>query len=264
MPLINKSIFISHSHDDSNKANEICSILEEQGISCWIASRDIRPGFDYNAEIVDAIENAKAVILVLSQNSNISEHVNNEISLAMDNKKRVIPIRIEDVLPSKNLKYYITRKQFIDAWEPPLENKLEELLTTIKDYLDISEKNHDHLDEENRVQTHTQLSASNAKIVIFNTSSAISHFRTGDIEVEIDGNYLGKLRRRHYVETHLKYGVHKVSLRHWDVKQWEKSFDLDVQTSPFYMKVYAKPKSTQFEILEELPIFFSRKYKKVY
>jgi hypothetical protein len=37
-------IFISYSSIDKAAADTVCSVLEKNGISCWIAPRDITPG----------------------------------------------------------------------------------------------------------------------------------------------------------------------------------------------------------------------------
>ena len=78
-----KHAFISHSSTDKQLAEEICSSLEKRGINCWIAPRDIDPGKAYGEEIIHAIEQTSATILVLSENSNQSPAVRNEAERAL-------------------------------------------------------------------------------------------------------------------------------------------------------------------------------------
>lgn len=40
-------VFISYSSVNKDAANAICHVLEENGVRCWIAPRDILQGFDY-------------------------------------------------------------------------------------------------------------------------------------------------------------------------------------------------------------------------
>jgi hypothetical protein len=40
-------IFISYSSIDKEVADKVCSILEENGISCWMAPRNITPGVPF-------------------------------------------------------------------------------------------------------------------------------------------------------------------------------------------------------------------------
>ena len=44
-------VFISHSSKDKKLADRICDELEERGISCRIAPRDITPGKEWAGEI---------------------------------------------------------------------------------------------------------------------------------------------------------------------------------------------------------------------
>jgi hypothetical protein len=49
------NVFISHSTKDKEIAAEICAALEADGISCWIAPRDIKPGEEWPVAIVKAV-----------------------------------------------------------------------------------------------------------------------------------------------------------------------------------------------------------------
>jgi hypothetical protein len=40
-------VFISHSSKDKLTADAICHSLEQNGIRCWIAPRDVRAGANY-------------------------------------------------------------------------------------------------------------------------------------------------------------------------------------------------------------------------
>ena len=45
-------VFISYSSVDRTAADTVCSILEQNGIGCWIAPRDITPGLDFAEAII--------------------------------------------------------------------------------------------------------------------------------------------------------------------------------------------------------------------
>ena len=68
------------------RARAICDEMELRHVPCWISSRDVRPGRNYQSEIIDALENATHLILVFSTNSNKSEEVARELSLASKKK----------------------------------------------------------------------------------------------------------------------------------------------------------------------------------
>ena len=125
-------VFISHSSKDRNFANAICHTLESNGVRCWIAPRDIMPGKPYGAAIIDAIEKCGIMVVVFTSNANDSVPVNNEIERAVNKGAIVIPVRFQDIAPSKNLEFFISSNHWLDAFTDPIEEHLEKLSNTIK------------------------------------------------------------------------------------------------------------------------------------
>ena len=126
-----KIVFVSHSSKDSVAAASVCECLERNGIGCWIDSRDLRPGAEYGEQIIDAIEHAHAVVLLLSSNANASTHVRHEIERAVSKGKAVFPVRIEAVEPARALEFFVMAHQWVDAYMPPLEQRLAPLQQAI-------------------------------------------------------------------------------------------------------------------------------------
>jgi Tfp pilus assembly protein PilF len=124
-------VFISYAHDDRTVANAVVATLESHGIRCWIAPRDILPGEDWGEAILDAIKEAHALVLIFSSHSNKSEQIKREVERTVNQGLAVIPFRIEDVLPSKTLEYFISTQHWLDALTPPLEDHLTHLADTI-------------------------------------------------------------------------------------------------------------------------------------
>jgi len=118
-------IFISHSSQDRKFAETICRALESRGQSCWLATRDVKGGANYQEAIVEAIGNAKAMVLVFSANANNSDEIKKEVSLASQYKLMVIPVRLEDVKPSGAFAYELVTRQwidFFDNWERAIDD----------------------------------------------------------------------------------------------------------------------------------------------
>ena len=120
-------IFISHSSKDKTIADAACACLEARGLRCWIAPRDIIAGADWSASIIDGISGAKAMVLILSSHSNVSKQVVREIERAASRGIPVLPFRIEDVVLSKSLEYFLSSAHWIDAYHGPLKHSLEKL-----------------------------------------------------------------------------------------------------------------------------------------
>ena len=114
-------VFISYSQPDRECAFEMVARLESQGTSCWIAPRDIAPSADWAAEIMDAISSARSMILIFSAHSNRSPQVRREVERAVHKELSILPFRIEDVLPSKSLEFFLSTQHWMDAFPPPRE-----------------------------------------------------------------------------------------------------------------------------------------------
>jgi hypothetical protein len=108
---MSKPVFISYATDDAPSAVSIRDALEAAGIACWMAPRDIAPGADYAEQIIDAIEACAVMVLVLSETSNQSRYVRNEVERAIAKRKTVIPFRIHNVAPSRSLEFFVSNAQ---------------------------------------------------------------------------------------------------------------------------------------------------------
>jgi hypothetical protein len=119
-----KKVFISCSSKDARIASSICHALETRGQTCWISSRDVTPGENYQGAIVRAITDAGAMVMVFSTNADNSEEIKKELALASQSNLIVIPVRAEDVLPSEDFRYELATRQWIDLfddWEQAIE-----------------------------------------------------------------------------------------------------------------------------------------------
>ena len=119
-----KPVFISYSSKDGKIAASICSALEARGHRCWMSSRDVRPGENFQGAIVRAIREARVMVMVFSSNANNSDEIKKEMALASHSRLMVIPVRAEDVLPSEDFTYELATRQWIDMfddWEQAIE-----------------------------------------------------------------------------------------------------------------------------------------------
>jgi TIR domain len=123
--------FISYANRDKATADATCAALESAGIRCWIAPRDIAPGADWGAAIIEALETCRLFVLIFSSNADASPQVRNEIVKAASRGIVIVPIRIEDTIPTKSLAYYMGGVHWLDALTPPLESHLHVLVATV-------------------------------------------------------------------------------------------------------------------------------------
>ena len=109
------ALFISHSTKDAAKAKRIVALLEKSGLSCWVAPRDVRPGHDYDEEILEGIQSSSAMIVVLSRNANDSSFVKREVERAVAYRKQLFVIRIDASKPGRNLEFFLSTVHWADA-----------------------------------------------------------------------------------------------------------------------------------------------------
>jgi TIR domain len=130
-----RDVFVSHSAQDKKVAETICGALEQQGIRCWVAPRDVRPGKSFPGEITRAIQQTKVMLLIFSGHSNSSEQVLREVQLAVDCRVPIVRLRMEDIPLSDDLRYYLSTPQYLDALTTPLTKHIPSLVTAVKELL---------------------------------------------------------------------------------------------------------------------------------
>lgn len=128
-------IFISYPSQNENAAKAVCEFLEARGIRCWIAPRDIGIGTEYAEALVDAINDCQALVLVFSSHANTSNQVKREVERAVSKGKIIVPIKIEDVMPTKAMEFFICNTHWLNSCNPPLEAHLEDLFRDIRSFL---------------------------------------------------------------------------------------------------------------------------------
>jgi TIR domain-containing protein len=130
-------VFISYSSHDKSAADATCAALEQAGIRCWIAPRDILPGADWSAALMDALESCRAMVLIFSSNANSSPQIRREVERVVGRGIPVIPVRIEDTAPTKAMAYFMGPVHWLDALTPPLEQHLHKLADSLKTLLAV-------------------------------------------------------------------------------------------------------------------------------
>jgi TolB-like protein len=109
-----RHLFISYASQDAELAQKACSALEAAGFPCWMAPRDVRPGARYADAIVRAINEAQAVVLVLSASAVTSSHVGREVERAASKHKQIIALRLDAAPLNPALEYFLGESQWID------------------------------------------------------------------------------------------------------------------------------------------------------
>ena len=123
-----QQVFISYSSADKATAERICGALEEAGVSCWIAPRNIEPGTDYPTALVEAIRSVRVLVLILTEPAAASPHILSEVGHAFNGKKRIIPFRISQKAVPEDLEYFLSLTQWLDAADGCTDQNLKRLV----------------------------------------------------------------------------------------------------------------------------------------
>ena len=108
--------FVSYASSDRGVAYRMVDYLESCGIRCWVAPRDVPGGRNYAEAILDALNEATLFLLIFSEDSNGSEHVQREVERALHLSKPIVPARIQDVMPSGAMDYYLATLHWLDVF----------------------------------------------------------------------------------------------------------------------------------------------------
>lgn len=126
-----KEVFISYSTIDTAQAETVRNVLEKNGLSCWMAPRDIPGGSNYTKEIPIAIRNCKVFVLILSKNAQNSHWVLKELDSAVNCAKVILPFMLEDCTLNDEFNFLLTGAQRYSAYQKTAE-AMETLISRIR------------------------------------------------------------------------------------------------------------------------------------
>jgi len=112
-------VFVSYSSIDQKIVEGLSAYLEQNGIRCFVAYRDIPPGVVWAAKIPDAIIGTKMTVVVFSDNFNSSPQTDREIEICMNEGKKILPFRIQNSKYTGAKSYFLTNLHHIDAFPEP-------------------------------------------------------------------------------------------------------------------------------------------------
>jgi len=143
-------IFISHSSKDKELSNSLCQYLEERGLRCWIAPRNILIGKDYGQSIIEGIQSSKVMIIIFSKFANESSFVKSEVERAFHYKLHLLPFKIDSILPEKKFELFLSSAHWLEATTNKPEYYFENLFTSCSSLLGTNTSAPDHEDHKKK------------------------------------------------------------------------------------------------------------------
>lgn len=128
-------VFVSHSAKNARLAHTMVDALKASGFTTWIAPDDVRPGASYAQEITSALDESRAVLLLLTPDANASGHVAKEIDYAVTKDVPILPVRIANVEPAQDLALLLRLCQWVDLFPGKVEEKMDRLVVAVRSAL---------------------------------------------------------------------------------------------------------------------------------
>jgi hypothetical protein len=139
-------VFIAYSSNDLPVASAVCENLENRGVNCWIAPRNITPGTSWANSISLAIRECVIFIIILSKRSADSSQIIRELILADENEKLIIPFLIENLNFTGTFKYILSTRQIFDGTQQPINEAIgklsKEILIILQQHKELPQTDH--------------------------------------------------------------------------------------------------------------------------
>ncbi len=119
-------LFFSYARVDSIFALRLAKDLRQANVNIWIDQLDIKAGSRWDAAVEDALSSSPAVIVILSPESVSSNNVMDEVSFALENEKKVIPVLFKECKVPFRLRV-LQRVDFSGDYQIGLNNLLNSL-----------------------------------------------------------------------------------------------------------------------------------------
>ena len=141
-------VFISYSSKDQDSAISIKEYLNRNGVETWMAPGDIPAGAKYAQVISGAIRNCACFLILLTDDAQNSEWVPKETERAVNYRKTIIPVCIDDVVLNEEFELYLGNRHMtllkkIDKNSPEMQQLLKSAKYYVSRYSDGQDEDED-------------------------------------------------------------------------------------------------------------------------
>ncbi len=122
-----RKVFISYSSEDSDVASRLHTALEGIEVLGWLDQSDIAAGDAIAAKIKESLQQAGALIVLVSPRSTKSKWVQFEVGAAYAMEKLIIPIIVGPKQSTLNLPEWLMDYMYIDARDRTMQEVAREI-----------------------------------------------------------------------------------------------------------------------------------------
>jgi uncharacterized repeat protein (TIGR02543 family) len=136
--VVKRDVFICHRSTDREITQSIVTKLEQDGYTCWVSERNLRPDDNENywKNIEEAIEHCTVFLVVSSQAAMLSKDVQRELSYANKLQKRKLEFKIDDSVHTTLFKHSFDGIKWIDGKD---DNAFLQLSNRLYGYIHVTD-----------------------------------------------------------------------------------------------------------------------------
>ncbi len=125
-------VFISYSREDKDKVLDLTAKLRAAGVPLWMDVGGIDGAAMWGEEIVNALDRAKVLMLMVTESSVHSQNVAREVILASERKGHILPVHLEPTQIPPSLKYPLAGIQHIEYFQGDSNENLRTILRSLE------------------------------------------------------------------------------------------------------------------------------------
>ncbi|MFZ0008832.1 MAG: tetratricopeptide repeat protein [Steroidobacteraceae bacterium] len=125
-------VFLSYSRDDHDQVFDLVEKLRAAGVSMWIDTGAIDAASLWSEQIVNALESAKVLLLVVTESAVRSDNVAKEVMLVSERKGHILPVYLEPTVIPPALRYQLAGIQHVEYFKSGDEASLKTILRALE------------------------------------------------------------------------------------------------------------------------------------
>lgn len=110
-------VFVSYSSRQADLAHTLSRSINEAGYTTWIAPESIATGANYQEAIPMAINGARLMLLLLTEDAQQSKWVQKEVGSAIGAGKLLLPMQLEPFAINPQFRFLLEGEQIFPAWQ---------------------------------------------------------------------------------------------------------------------------------------------------
>ena len=125
-------VFISYSREDKDRVLDLATKLRAAGVSIWIDQGGIDGAALWGEAIVNALEGAKVLLLMVTESAVRSHNVAKEVVLTSERKGHILPVLLDQTAIPPSLRYPLAGIQQIEYFQGDPNENLKAVLRSLQ------------------------------------------------------------------------------------------------------------------------------------